>query len=94
MLSQIIVSVASDISSVVRLVSFLAFYILSHCIFLLHHSQFMARHAQALHAKCQPQNKEVRLSTALGFPIGTRVTDHCSILVLEAAAFSQELLPS
>ena len=92
MSSQIIVSVASGIFSVVSLVRFLAFYILSHCIFLLHHSRFMARYAQALHSKCQPQNKEVR-TTALGFPIGKRVTDHCPILVPEAVGFSQELLP-
>ena len=93
MLSQIIVSVASGIFSVLSLVRFLAFYILSHCIFLLHHSRFMARRAHALHSKYQPQNKEAMLSTALGFPVGKRVTDHCSILVPEAVGFPQELLP-
>ena len=30
--------------------------------------------------------------TALGFRIGKRVTDHCSILVPEDVDFSQELL--
>ena len=54
----------------------------------------MARHAQAVHSKCQPENKEAMLSTALGFPIDERVTDHCSILALEAVGVSQELLPS
>ena len=49
----------------------------------------MARHAQALHSKCQPQNKQTILSTALGFPIGKRVTDYCPILVSEAVGFSQ-----
>ena len=88
MLSQMIFSVASGIFSVVSLIRFLAFLILSHCIFLLHHSQFMARHAQALHSKCQPQNKEAMLSTALGFPIRKRSTDHSSILVPEAVGFS------
>ena len=43
--------------------------------------------------KCQPQNKEAMLSTALGFPVGKRVTDHCSNLVLEDVGFSKELLP-
>ena len=42
---------------------------------------------------CQPQNKETMLSTALAFPVGKRVIDHCSILVPEAVDFSQELLP-
>ena len=93
MLSQIIVSVTSGIFSVVSLVCFLAIYILSHCIFLLHHSRFMARHAHALQSKCQPLHKETMLSTALGFSIGNRVTDHCSILIPEAVGFSQELLP-
>ena len=88
MSSQIIVSVASRIFSVVILVRFLAFY-----IFWLHHSGFMTRHAQALHSKCQPQNKEAMLSTVLSFPIGKRITDHCPVLVVEAAGFSQELLP-
>ena len=41
--------------------------------------------------QCQPQNKEVMLPTALGFPIGKRVTDHCSILVPEAVSFPQKL---
>ena len=90
MSSQIIASVAS----VVSLVCLLAFYILSYCIYLLHHSQFMTRHALALHSKCQPQSKEAMLPTALGFPIGKRVTDHCSILVPKAVGFSQELLPT
>ena len=93
MLSQITVSVASGIFSVVRLVRFLAFYMLSHYTFLLHHSRFMARHAQALQSKCQPQIKEAMLSTALGFLIDERVTEHCSILVPDAVGFSQELLP-
>ena len=93
MSSQIIVSVASGIFSVVNLVRFLAFYILSHRIFSLHHSRFMAWHVPALHSKCQPQNKKTVLSTAFGFPIGKRVTDHCSILVLEFVGFSQEWLP-
>ena len=92
-LSQIIASAVSGIFSVVSLVRFLALYILSHCIFLLHHSRFMAWNAQELQSKCQSQNKEAMLSTALGFPIGNRVTDHCSILVPEAVGFSQELLP-
>ena len=48
---------------------------------------------QALLLKCQPQNIEAILSTALGFIIGKRVTDHCSILVPETVGFSQELLP-
>ena len=52
-----------------------------------------AQHAQTLLFKCQPQNMETMLSTALGFPIGKRVTDHCSILAPEAIGFSQELLP-
>ena len=52
----------------------------------------MAWHAQALLSNYHPQNKEVMLSTALRFPIGKRVTEHCSILVLEAVVFSQELL--
>ena len=43
--------------------------------------------------KCHPKNKETVLPTALGFPIGKRVTDHCSILVLETVGFSKELLP-
>ena len=77
--------------SVVSLVRFSAFYILSHCIFLLHHSRFMARHAQALHSICQPQNNKVILSIALDFPIGKRVTDHCFILVPEAVGFSHSL---
>ena len=94
MSSQKIVSVGSGIFSVVSLVRFLAFYILSHCIYLLHHSRFMVWHAQALHSKFQPQNKEVMLSTALGFPIDKRVTDHSFILVAEGVGFSQELLPS
>ena len=58
-----------------------------HCIFLLHHSRFMAQHAQALHSKYQLYNKETMLSTALGFSIGKIVTDHCSILTIEAASF-------
>ena len=53
----------------------------------------MARHTQALLSKCQPHNKEAMLSTALGFPIDKRVTDHCSILVPKADGFPQELLP-
>ena len=93
MLSQIIVSVASSIFSVASLVRFLAVYTLPHCIFLLHHSRFITEHAQALQSKCQPQNKKAMLSTALGFPIGKRVTDHYSILVPEAVGLSQELLP-
>ena len=52
----------------------------------------MARHVQALHSKCQLQHKEAMLFTALGFPIGKKVTDHCFILVLEAVGFPQELL--
>ena len=92
-LSKITVSVAIDIFNVVSLVRFLVLYILSHCIFLLHDSKFMARHALAQQSKCRPQNKEAMLSTALGFPIGTRVIDHSSILVPEAVGFSQKLLP-
>ena len=53
----------------------------------------MARHVQELHSECQSQKKEAILSSALCFPIGKRVTDHCSILVPEAVGFSQELLP-
>ena len=83
---------ASGIFSVVSLVRFLAFYIFSHCLFLFHYSQFMAWHRHALHSICQPQNKEIMLSTVLGFSIGKRITDHCSILVPEAVGFSQELL--
>ena len=54
----------------------------------------MARHVQALHSKFQPQNKEAMLSTVLGSPLGERVTDRCSLLVLDTVGFSQELLPS
>ena len=54
----------------------------------------MAQHTETLPLKCQPQNIETMLSTALGFPIGKRVTDHCSILAPEAIGFSQDLLPS
>ena len=32
------------------------------------------------------------LYTALGFPIGKRVTDHCSVLVPKSVGYSQELL--
>ena len=53
----------------------------------------MARDAQALHSKCQSQNKKAMLSTAFGFPIRKRVTNHCSILVPGAVGFSKELLP-
>ena len=49
----------------------------------------MAQHTQTL-----PQNIEAMLPTALGSPIGKRVTDHCSILVPQTVGFSQELLPS
>ena len=45
------------------------------------------------YTQCQPQKKEVMLSTALGFPIGKKVTDHCSNLVPETVGFPQELLP-
>ena len=93
MLSQVIVSVASDIFRGVSLVRFLAFYRLPHCIFLLKHSRFMARHVQELHSKCKPQNEEAMSSTALGFPISKRVTEHCSISAREAVGFSKELLP-
>ena len=48
---------------------------------------------QALFLKCQHQNKEAILSATLGLPIGKIVTDYCSMLVLEAVGFSQELLP-
>ena len=51
----------------------------------------MAQHAQALHQN-QPQNKEAMFSTALGFPIGKIVTDHCPTLAPEAVGSSQELL--
>ena len=51
------------------------------------------KHTQTLLLKYQPQNKKGMFSTAPGFPIGKRVTDYCSILVPEAAGFSQELLP-
>ena len=53
----------------------------------------MARHAQGLISKYHPQNQEAMLSSALGFPKGKIVTDHCSILLPEAVGFSQELLP-
>ena len=43
--------------------------------------------------KTSNSEQETMLSTALGFPTGKRVTDHCSILVPEAVGFSQELLP-
>ena len=43
--------------------------------------------------KCQHQNKEAILSATLGLPIGKIVTDYCSMLVLEAVCFSQELYP-
>ena len=52
----------------------------------------MTQYTQTLLLKCQPQDIETMLSTALGFPIGKRVTDHCSILAPEAIGFSQELL--
>ena len=52
-----------------------------------------ARHTQTLLLKCQPENIETMLFTAVGFPTGKRVTGHCSILVLEAVGFPQELLP-
>ena len=68
----------SAIVSVVSLVRFLAFYILSHCIFSLHHSQFMAWHAQARNSKCEPQNKDAMLSAALGIPIRKR--ENCKFL--------------
>ena len=93
MLSEITVSVASGLFSVVSFVRFLALSVLSHCTFLLHHSQLMSRHAQALQYKSQPQNKENILLTVFGFPIGKRVTNYYSILVSEAVGFSQELLP-
>ena len=43
--------------------------------------------------KTSTSEQETMLSSALGFPISKRVTDHCSILVPEAVGFSQELLP-
>ena len=52
----------------------------------------MAQHTQTLLLKCQPENIETMLPTVLGFPIGKRVTDHCSNLTPEAIGFSQELL--
>ena len=58
MLNQIIVSDASGIFSVASLVRFLAFYIMSHCIFLLHHSRFMAQHAQALQSNVNLRTKK------------------------------------
>ena len=51
-----------------------------------------AQHTQLLLLKCQPQNKQTMFSTALGFSIEKRVTDHCSILVSEAVGFYQTLL--
>ena len=51
-----------------------------------------AQHTRTLLLKCQPQNIETLLSTALGFPIGKRVTDHCSNSAPEFIGFSQELL--
>ena len=53
----------------------------------------MAQHTQTLLLNCQPQDIEAMLSTALSFHIGKRVTGHCSILVPEAAGFSQEFVP-
>ena len=38
-------------------------------------------------------NKEAILPSTLGLPIGKIVNDYCSMLVLEAVGFSQELLP-
>ena len=52
----------------------------------------MARHAQVLISKYHPQNKEAMFSSALGFPKGKIVADHCSILLPEAVGFSQDLL--
>ena len=45
------------------------------------------QHTQTLLLKCQPQNTETMLSTLLGFPIGKRAIDHCSILAPEAVGF-------
>ena len=43
--------------------------------------------------KMSTSEQETMLSTALDFPTGKRVIDHCSILVPDAVGFSQELLP-
>ena len=69
-----------------------AFYILLIYVFV---ASFLitSQYTQILLLKYQLQNIEAMLSTALGFPVGKRVTDHCSILVPEAAGFSQEFLP-
>ena len=92
MLSQISVSVASGNFSVVGSVHFSVLYIVKLYVFVASFP-ITAQHTQRLLSKCQPQNIETMLSTALGFPIGKRVTDHCSILAPEAIGFFQELLP-
>ena len=92
MLSQISVSVASGNFSVVGSVHVSVLYIVTLYIIFFASLPITAQHTQALLLKCQPQNIETMLSTALGFPIGKRVTDHCSILAPEAIGFSQELL--
>ena len=71
---------------------FLAFYILLRCIFLLHHSRFLARHTRAILSNVTLRTK-VMLSTAPGFYLGKRITEHCSILTSEAVGFPKELLP-
>ena len=83
---------ASGIFSIVSLVRSLSLYILSHFIFLLHRSRFLSRHARGLQSEYQPLNKDNFLSTALGFPIAKRITNHCSILLPKAVSFSQELM--
>ena len=86
MLSQISVSVNSGNIAIVGSVHFSALY-----IFTLY--KILLQHTQTLLLKCQPQNIDTVLSTTLGFRIGKKVTDHCSILAPEVIDFSQELLP-
>ena len=74
-------------------VRFSVLYIVTLYIILLHHFRLRLSIMQILIFRCQPQNIEAMLPRALGFRIGKRVTDYCSILVLEAVGFSQELLP-
>ena len=93
MLSQISVSGVISIFSVVSSVRFSVLYIVTLYIFLFPSFPITVQHTQTLLLKCQPQNIEAMLPTALGFPIGKRVTDHCTILVPKAVGFSQELLP-
>ena len=93
MLSQISVSVASSIFSVVSLVHFSVLYIVTLYVCGCITPDYGSAYTDTT-LKMSTSEQETMLSTGLGFPIGKRVTDHYSIFVPEAVGFFQELLPS